>query len=105
MATQPANIDCHKPILIDAQETYRTLINSIRDYAIYLLDPTGIVLTWNTGAERIKGYSANEIIGHSFTCLKEAIPNLKCPKPPGQDGLKVKAFESGRMAPSFGPVW
>jgi PAS domain S-box-containing protein len=69
MATQPANIDCHKPILIDAQETYRTLINSIRDYAIYLLDPTGIVLTWNTGAERIKGYSANEIIGHSFTCF------------------------------------
>jgi PAS domain S-box-containing protein len=42
------------------------LVDSIRDYAIFLLDPDGTVVTWNTGAARLKGYSAEEIIGRSF---------------------------------------
>jgi len=45
----------------------RAITDSIRDYAIFVIDPQGIVLTWNTGAQRIKGYSASEIIGQSFT--------------------------------------
>ena len=36
------------------------------DYAIYMLDPKGIITTWNSGAEKIKGYSASEIIGRDF---------------------------------------
>src|SRR4051812_20605235 len=48
----------------DAQ--FRLLVDSVRDYAIYLLDPTGHVLSWNAGAERIKGYKADEIIGQHF---------------------------------------
>ena len=43
------------------------LVASIRDYAIYMLSPSGIVVSWNPGAERFKGYSANEIIGRHFS--------------------------------------
>jgi PAS domain S-box-containing protein len=42
---------------------YRLLINSVRDYAIYMLNPEGRILTWNDGAERLKGYSEAEILG------------------------------------------
>lgn len=49
------------------QEDNRLLIDSIKDYAIYMLDVEGRVTTWNTGAERMKGYSANEIIGQHFS--------------------------------------
>jgi PAS domain S-box-containing protein len=43
------------------------LIDSVVDYAIFVLDPTGHILTWNAGARRLKGWSAEEIIGQSFT--------------------------------------
>src|SRR5207248_11186111 len=43
------------------------LVDSIRDYAIFLLTPTGEVSSWNSGAERIKGYKASEIIGQHFS--------------------------------------
>jgi len=46
---------------------YRLLVESVRDYAIFALDPTGRILSWNAGAERIKGYSAGEIIGQHFS--------------------------------------
>ncbi|MBS0249582.1 MAG: PAS domain S-box protein [Proteobacteria bacterium] len=46
---------------------YRLLVQSIRDYAIYLLDARGIVENWNPGAERFKGYKADEIIGQHFS--------------------------------------
>jgi PAS domain S-box-containing protein len=46
---------------------YRLLIESVRDYAIFALDPAGHVLTWNPGAERFKGYRADEIIGRHFS--------------------------------------
>jgi PAS domain S-box-containing protein len=46
---------------------YRLLVEGVTDYAIYMLDPTGIVSSWNPGAERFKGYKANEIIGQHFS--------------------------------------
>ena len=48
-------------------DAFRLLVDSVRDYAIYMLDPGGIVTTWNGGAERIKGYAAAEIIGQHFS--------------------------------------
>jgi PAS domain S-box-containing protein len=48
-------------------ELLRLLVESVRDYAIFMLDPQGIVLTWNTGAEALKGYQAGEIIGQHFS--------------------------------------
>ncbi len=49
------------------EERYRLLIQSVRDYAIFMLDPSGHVLTWNPGAERFKGYTADEIVGEHFS--------------------------------------
>ncbi len=46
---------------------FRLLVEAISDYAIYMLDPTGIVTSWNPGAQRIKGYAADEIIGQHFS--------------------------------------
>jgi PAS domain S-box-containing protein len=46
---------------------YRQLVESVSDYAIFALDPEGHVLTWNPGAERIKGYTRNEIVGRHFS--------------------------------------
>ncbi len=48
-------------------ESYRLLVDSVKDYAIFMLDPTGHVLTWNAGAQRIKGYAREEIIGQHFS--------------------------------------
>ena len=45
---------------------YRLLIEGIRDYAIYMLDPAGLITSWNPGAERLKGYTAPEVIGTNF---------------------------------------
>jgi len=48
-------------------ECYRLLVDAVKDYAIFMLDPTGLVVTWNTGAEHIKGYRAAEAIGKHFS--------------------------------------
>ena len=49
------------------EERFRLLVESVRDYAIFMLDPDGFVLTWNAGAERFKGYRPGEIIGQHFS--------------------------------------
>ncbi|MBV9510535.1 MAG: PAS domain S-box protein [Caulobacteraceae bacterium] len=53
--------------LTQSERQFRLLIDSVVDYAIYMLDPNGIVTNWNTGAQKIKGYAADEIIGHHFS--------------------------------------
>ncbi|MCU0515949.1 MAG: PAS domain S-box protein [Oscillatoria sp. Prado101] len=54
--------------LQQSEEIYRLLVESVRDYAIFMLDPSGQVMSWNRGAERIKGYRGEEIIGKHFSC-------------------------------------
>jgi PAS domain S-box-containing protein len=49
------------------RERFRLLVEGVKDYAIFMLDATGRVVSWNPGAERIKGYRANEIIGRDFS--------------------------------------
>ena len=51
------------------QVRFRWLVESVKDYEIILLDPDGYVLSWNPGAERLKGYKAQEIIGKHFSCF------------------------------------
>src|SRR6266699_1637358 len=58
--------------LQDTAEQFHILVDSVEEYAIYLLDPNGDIITWNTGAEKIKGYSAKEIVGKHFTCFYTA---------------------------------
>ncbi|MEO8132111.1 MAG: PAS domain S-box protein, partial [Bryobacteraceae bacterium] len=45
------------------------LLNAIQGYAIFMMDPQGRIVTWNAGAERIKGYTAEQILGHNFSCF------------------------------------
>jgi PAS domain S-box-containing protein len=58
--------------VLQSDEVFRLLVESVKDYAIFLLTPEGKVATWNQGAERIKGYRAAEIIGRHFSCFYPA---------------------------------
>src|SRR4051812_38771637 len=71
-------------------ETFRLLVESVKDYAIFMLDPTGHVLTWNRGAERIKGYAPAEIVGEHFSrfYLDEEVRSGKCER-----GLEIAASD------------
>jgi PAS domain S-box-containing protein len=53
--------------LVNSDKRFEILVSSIRDYAIYLLDPNGNIVSWNAGAQRFKGYTENEIIGKHFS--------------------------------------
>ena len=57
----------HEEALRRSEERFRLLVEGVDDYAIFMLDPNGYVMTWNSGAQRIKGYSADEIIGQHFS--------------------------------------
>lgn len=53
--------------LYENERNFRVLVEGITDYAIYMLDPEGLVTNWNKGAERIKGYKAKEVVGKHFS--------------------------------------
>lgn len=55
------------PQTVMSEARYEQLVQAVVDYAIYMLDPSGHVVTWNAGAERIKGYRAEEVIGRHFS--------------------------------------
>ena len=55
--------------LLESEAHFRHLVDGVVDYAIFHLDPNGVITTWNTGAQRIKGYSADEIIGSHLSRL------------------------------------
>lgn len=63
-----------------SEEQYRLMVEGVKEYAIFMLDPEGYILTWNDGAMRIKGYNANEIIGKHFSIFYTA-EDLKNKKP------------------------
>src|SRR5947199_8443428 len=55
-----------------SEERFRLMVDIVGDYAIFMLDPEGRVTTWNAGAERIKGYRPEEIVGRHFSCFYPA---------------------------------
>src|SRR3984885_11897030 len=57
----------NEEVLRRSEERFRLLVDGVAEYAIFMLDPNGRVSTWNSGAERIKGYSAGDIIGQHFS--------------------------------------
>jgi PAS domain S-box-containing protein len=73
--------------LRESEERFRLLIESVKDYAIFMLDPDGYVSTWNAGAERIKGYSAADIIGKHFSIFYPE--EEKNTKPPHELALAI----------------
>ncbi|MBO1075047.1 hybrid sensor histidine kinase/response regulator [Roseomonas marmotae] len=73
---------------LESERRFRLLVQGVTDYAIFMLNPDGRVTNWNTGAERIKGYTAEEIIGHHFS-------RFYTPEDVA-DGLPFRALETAR---------
>jgi len=82
-----------KKALRESEEEFRLLVNSIEDYAIFMMDPQGYIVSWNIGAERITGYKAEEIIGQHFSCFYTS-EDIQQSKP--EELLKKAALE-GRI--------
>jgi PAS domain S-box-containing protein len=72
---------------------YRLLVEAVTDYAIYMLDPTGVVASWNPGAQQIKGYTADEIIGQHFSKFYTQ-PDL-------DNGVPARALETAAREEKF----
>ncbi len=94
-----------------SEDLFHRMVETISDYAIFALDPEGRILTWNRGAERLKGYSRSEIIGKSFEVFypKEAI-DRQFPKYELEIAARDGRFEDEgwrlvRMGRSSGPAW
>ena len=64
-----ATSDTGPPPLSANAEVFRRLVESIRDYAIFMLTPEGVIASWNNGAQLIKQYTAAEAIGQHFRCM------------------------------------
>src|SRR6478609_10025348 len=67
--------------LVESEERYRTLVEGVRRYAIFMLNPNGIIMTWNRGIYELLGYSREEVVGHSgsmvFTKKDQAAGTFK----------------------------
>jgi PAS domain S-box-containing protein len=74
--------------LQESEERFRLLVERVKDYAIFMLDPHGYVISWNSGAERISGYETMEIIGRHFSCF---YPPEDVNKSKPDTGLKIAA--------------
>ena len=77
-----------------SDEQYRLIVQSIKDYAVFMLDPDGHILSWNEGARLIKGYTAQEVLGHSFEIFypAEAVAD-GFPKMELKEAARVGRFE------------
>ena len=68
-ATNAKALNLAEDAFRDSEEKYQILLDGIEDFAIFIIDPYGQILSWNAGAERIKGYKAEEIVGRNFSCF------------------------------------
>src|SRR5918911_221676 len=91
--------------LIESERRFRLLVQGVTDYAIFMLDPEGRITNWNSGAERAKGYTAEEIIGEHFSRfyteedLQRGIPKLAL-----ETAAREGRFEAeGWRGPEDGP--
>ena len=87
-------VDIQKEQLRDSEERFRLLVDSVKDYAIFMLDTEGCVSSWNQGAQRLKGYAAEDIIGKSFSVFYPP-EDVRNGRP--QHALRVAA-EQGRYS-------
>jgi PAS domain S-box-containing protein len=91
----------HQERLRESEERFRLMVEGVKDYAIFMLDPGGRITTWNDGAERIEGYGEEEILGRHFSSfypeedverghpeevLRAALAEGRC----GEEGIKVR---------------
>ncbi|MFC4255171.1 PAS domain S-box protein [Altererythrobacter xixiisoli] len=91
--TLESRVNERSDALLRSQMQFRLLVQGVTDYAIYMLDPEGHVSSWNAGAERIKGYAPEEIIGRHFSTFY---------RPADRDnGDPARALEAARKDGSF----
>lgn len=77
----------------ESERQFRLLINDVRNHALYTIDPEGIVVSWNAGAERVLGYTAAEIVGLHFSKFYTASERT--------DGVPMRALDSARAQGRF----
>lgn len=90
------------------EEAFRHIVNSVRDYAIFMLSPAGYVKTWNAGAQKIKGYTADEIIGKHFSIFyKEEAKAVRHPEHELEEAVKNGSYEEEgwRLRKDGTPFW
>ena len=93
----------HEEALRQSEERFRLLVEGVADYAIFMLDVNGKVATWNVGAQRIKGYSAEEIIGQHFSVFYPAdARDSGWPEHELQRGRRKGQLRRQRLAPAQG---
>ena len=79
--------------MFESERRFRLLVEGVIDYAIYMLDPNGIISNWNAGAKRIKGYDADEVIGQHF--------EMFYPPEDREAGLPARSLETARKDGKF----
>src|ERR1700755_2934964 len=79
--------------LADSERRFRLLVEGVVDYSIFMLDPNGIIINWNSGAERIKGYTAAEAIGQHFSIFYSPEDRAA--------GMPTRAIETARREGKF----
>src|SRR3990167_2123811 len=92
----------------NAEEFYEFLLNGLSDLAIYMLSPTGIVQTWSKGAQTIKQYGGNEVIGKNFSMFYTIKDQEKAlPAKELEQALRTGKFEGSgwRVRKDGSPVW
>jgi PAS domain S-box-containing protein len=101
-----------RPLLVEdslrqSEASYRMLLDGIQNYAIFMMDPSGRIISWNGGAERIKGYRADEISGTTFPA--SFLRKISCAagrrryseRPSRAVGMKNKACACGKTVHDF----
>jgi PAS domain S-box-containing protein len=94
-----------------SEERFRLLVDRVQDYAIFAMDPQGRITTWNVGAERVKGWRADEIIGQHLRVLyppdarERGDPERHLREAEAHGTSPTRAGGCGRMARSSGRTW
>lgn len=94
-----------------SDERFRLFIQSVKDYGLFMLDPAGHIVSWNEGAQRIKGYAAEEILGRHFSTFyppeasRGTSPRTSWRSPGGRGGSRTRGGGSGATARDSGPTW
>jgi two-component system, cell cycle sensor histidine kinase and response regulator CckA len=90
-----------------SEDRFHLLVDGVSDHAILMLDPEGTILTWSSGAERIDGYTAEEIVGHHYSCLftpeliAEGKPGLELERAAAEGKVDVEGWRVRKNGSRF----